>query len=599
MMITVLTAILTVLLISRAIEESFDIPTPLSLLALSYLSSLYFGDIFAVSKERFNELIYLMLPIILLPDILKLSLHELRQHAFTVIYLAFAAVIFSIFLGILVGPMLLAKYELSVPMLLTLFTMLMATDAISVSTIFSRFNLPDRLKVYAESESLFNDVTALVLFYFLALPLISGEQITFVSINLILLKVLLLSSLIGIAIGYLGYLLVKLLSETLEQFIIIYLVVVIAFLTAEHLHVSGILAIISSAMAFKLFVRKELKKQPEKAVLKPRQDRLATLINYLYKVPAITRKEFRYFKKEAYFVGIFANAVIFVVMVQVFDFSLLLTYAKEIVAIFALTTAIRFLPMLALTSWQRLPLRWSGVLTFSGIKGGLAIIMAHSLPQSFVHKELFLAIVIGHVILTTFGYTFVLLAMMRFYKQDFEKERYALPAGDESQMQEKIAGDIQSILEKDLETGVYNEVLTNRILEQELARSKRYKLDLSLLAIEINFAADVAQQERSKLLRRISEVTFKSLRIHDSLGKLRRECFMIIAVNTPVSGATILAQRLQQTYKHRFGTSRVRIGIGITALESTDTSEELQEKLDDALARTRERKNDQNVEIET
>lgn len=43
--------------------------------------------------------------------------------------------------------------------------MLMATDAITVSSIMSKFRLPERLKTYAESESLFNDVTALIIFY--------------------------------------------------------------------------------------------------------------------------------------------------------------------------------------------------------------------------------------------------------------------------------------------------------------------------------------------------------------------------------------------------------------------------------------------------
>ncbi len=603
-MITVLTAILTIILIARAVEEGTKIPAPLSLLVLSYVSGIVFGDLFAVSAHEFGEILYLMLPIILLPDILNLSLKELKANALSVLYLAFFAVLFSIALGVALGSWVLSEYNLDIGMLIALFTMLMATDAITVSSIFSKFSLPAKLKVYAESESLFNDVTTLILFYFAALPLLSGEAVTFASLNLVLLKVIALSALLGVVLGYLGYLAVKFLTDTLEQFIIIYLVVVIAFLSAEHLNVSGILAIVASALSFKLFLKKELAK-PTVTMHKSVADqsyssRFESLLQYLHNVPAITKKEFRHFKKEAYFVGIFANAVVFVVMARIFDFTLLATYYKEILGVFALTTAIRFVPVSALIAKQKLPFRWSGVLTFSGIKGGLAIIMVHSLPQSFVYKDLFTAIVIGHVILTTFGYTAVLLLFMRFFKTAFEQDQIAY--GDFSQPQEEqkqeVEHQIKNIMEKDPQTGVFNEIITRRILERELHRSKRYKLELSLLLIAVGNDPVQNARQRTAQTKQVLGICDDALRQQDVIGKVGESRYLIIAVNTPLSGASVVAQRLQKDFKVLLSGSSQQIDISITDAETTDDSTDLFEKLDDALVHAAKKSGGCNIEIE-
>ena len=48
------------------------------------------------------------------------------------------------------------------------------------------------------------------------------------------------------------------------------------------------------------------------------------------------------------------------------------------------------------------------VLTFSGMKGALSIILVHMIPDSFEHKELFEIVTIGVVILSIFVYGTIL-----------------------------------------------------------------------------------------------------------------------------------------------------------------------------------------------
>ena len=69
--------------------------------------------------------------------------------------------------------------------------------------------------------------------------------------------------------------------------------------------------------------------------------------------------------------------------------------------------------------------RWWGVLTFAGIKGGLSIVMLSMIPPTFQHLEMFKAVVIGVVLLSTFIYSSVLLLFIRIHKTQFVGEKRA------------------------------------------------------------------------------------------------------------------------------------------------------------------------------
>jgi len=186
-MLILVISLLLIILLSRITQKITKIPSTLSVIVYSFSISLFFPDLFAISSEEFDDILYLMLPMILLPDILNISIKELRNNAGVIFYLAVVSVVASIVIAIFVTPYLLPSYSFTIGMLLALFSMLMATDAITVASIMSRFKLPEKLKIYAESEALFNDITALVIFYFIALPLISEGDVFLFSVNYLLL----------------------------------------------------------------------------------------------------------------------------------------------------------------------------------------------------------------------------------------------------------------------------------------------------------------------------------------------------------------------------------------------------------------------------
>lgn len=94
---------------------------------------------------------------------------------------------------------------------------------------------------------------------------------------------------------------------------------------------------------------------------------------------------------------------------------------------FALTTLIRAVMMgkfaylsNSLKGMQNISFQWWSVLLFAGIKGGLSIVMLQMLPDSFEHKAMFEAVVMGVILLSTIFYALILVAIILLNKEAFE-----------------------------------------------------------------------------------------------------------------------------------------------------------------------------------
>lgn len=575
-MLTLMTFLLIIILISRITEESLKIPSTLSLIVYAFILSYVFPNMVDISYEEFDDILYLMLPIILLPDVLNISIQELKKNAKEIFYLAFIAVILSISVALFVTPYLLPQYQWSIGILIALFSMLMATDAITVAAIMSKFKLPKKLKIYAESESLFNDITALIIFYFIALPLISGAEVTFLSVNIVLFKVLFLSIIIGVGVATLGYLATKILKNPLDQFIILYLVVIISFLLAEHFHIAGILSIVASVLTFKTFVLHNLSHKPVSLDL---EEGKVSLLNQIRNITAITKKEFKEYQKEAMFIGIFANGIVFIIISNIINIEALKTYYIEILTIFALTTLIRFISVMSMIKSMKLPNRWAYTLTFAGSKGALAIIMSHSLPHDFMYREMFIAIVIGVVLLSTFIYTIILMYIISKSALGFSQDIALYDKKNGSTAEDKkYTKELVKILEKDNLTNAYNATFIEDILTKEIARAQRYKMDFSILSFKI-----VEKNIKDEHIKSVAEIINKKIRLNDYFGKIDSSSFLILVSNTSLSGAVVLAEKIIHKSEN---LKKVNLHFAITQMSDTDTNESIFEKLDDAIERS-------------
>ena len=276
---------------------------------------------------------------------------------------------------------------------------------------------------------------------------------------------------------------VKVLKNSFDQFLVIYLIVIVSFMVAEHFHIAGILSIVASVLAFKYLVQKELKRKQTTPVksFEDEEDIESSLIQLVRQVPALSKKDFREYKKESEYIGIFANAIVFIIVANIIDFNLILKYTYEILVIFTITSILRFIAMSGLTLNLKLPFRWAKALTFSGAKGALAIIMVHSLPENFIYKEMFDAIVVGNVLLTTFIYTIALMIHISKNKDKYKQDHQQSDADETNH----LAMDLVSLIEKDHQTGVESEHCVRTLHSEQNAILQAAKRGIALNGAEL------------------------------------------------------------------------------------------------------------------
>jgi len=428
----ILIAIISILLFARILQTKASVPLPIGIMGLTLVVYSFFPEQINISAEsNFDGIIYLLLPLVLLPDTLNFKLADLKKHGIAIFYLSFVAVVLSIVVGVVFNFVIFSEYAFTTGALISLFAMVLATDAVSVGSIFSQFKLPHSLKVLTEGESLFNDATAVIAFFFIGLPLMNGIEVTPADVGITLVRVVTVSVLIGLVVGYLGKLLLSVLHTVTDEFIVVLLTAYVAFGIAEnhHVHVSGILALIVAIMTLQYFISKQFKSLDSANLLseesaEPKTSKKIRVIT--------TRARLDENKQIIAFFALFANAVLFFTLAELIEFDKIMHYWKEILALFVATTLIRATMMLKFSYISRqmdkitdVSYRWWAILTFAGIKGGLSIIMVHALPDSFEYKEMFEQIVMGIIVLSIFVYSLVLLFVIKKYENEFIEDMKA------------------------------------------------------------------------------------------------------------------------------------------------------------------------------
>ncbi|HXH72829.1 MAG TPA: cation:proton antiporter [Mariprofundaceae bacterium] len=452
-MIATLLAIAGILYLALQLEDKLRIPSPLGLIGLSFLAhyGLQLVPNLTGDPEHFAALVVFLLPVLLISDSLELKVADLKKHGLSLFALAVVAVVLSVLMALLVSDWLFGDYALSVAAIIVLFAMVLATDPVSVVSIFSKFELPHELKILAEGESLFNDATALIVFVFVGLYALEGGALGVGYIAQISGAVVLGSVLLGLVVGLLGLAAMKTTDNRIGEMMVLLMTGYGAFALGEHfymllnlfgghshMHLSGILACIFATITVHHVMTKAVDDENvrisrDEAELQQQSGRAPSraVRSIMQRITATIEERDRHLrtKEDVQLLALVANTVLFVAMAEIIDPSLLWHYKFEILGMFVATTVIRAL-MMGLFAWvsqqtERMVdvgFRWWGVLTFAGIKGGLSVVMLMMIPANYEHLEMFKAVVIGVIMLSTFVYSGILLAIIAANRDSFRLE---------------------------------------------------------------------------------------------------------------------------------------------------------------------------------
>lgn len=235
---------------------------------------------------------------------------------------------------------------------------------------------------------------------------------------------------IGLVIGYTAIFALRLSDDAFVEATTLLCAAYVSYLTAEHFHFSGILAIIVALIVANKKIQAFLSKDDTDIDEASDKSNLV-MLNY-----AITNKaNHAVIIKTIEFVAMFASAVLFIAIAMMSDYKELLHYWKEIVTIFIASTVIRAVMMIKfavvsnnVSHMQSINKHWWSVLTFAGSKGALSILMVHMIPNTFEYKVMFENIVIGNILLSTFIYAAVLAVIFVV-----NKEKFAMEVAEETQ----------------------------------------------------------------------------------------------------------------------------------------------------------------------
>jgi CPA1 family monovalent cation:H+ antiporter len=338
----------------------------------------------------------LILTLFVPPLVFEAAFHidfdRLRDSFVPILVLAVPGVLLT---TVLVGLIVAAGVNLPLPTALVFGALISATDPVAVVALFRALGAPKRLTVLIEGESLFNDGTAIVVFNLMlagALPVAGAAQgagldlltaaVDFVRI-----------SLGGLAIGFgLGWLISQLIARLDDYLIETTLTTVLAFgayLVAERLHFSGVLAVVGAGIVNGNIGPKGM--SPTTRIV---------LFNFWE------------------YLAFVANSLVFLLIGLDVNIPQIVTYSGPIAIAIVAVVASRALAVYGLT-WltnlrgRSVPLAYRHVLFWGGLRGAIGLALVLSLPTTLAERELLRVMAFGVVLFTMLGQGTTMQVLLR------------------------------------------------------------------------------------------------------------------------------------------------------------------------------------------
>ncbi len=251
-----------------------------------------------------------------------------------------------------------------------------ATDPIAVVALFRTIGAPRRLRVLVEGESLLNDGTSLVLFG-LVLAWVSGAHATAGALVMEFLKVVGTGALTGIAVGSVISRIIRSVDDPMIEITLTTIAAYGSFVAGEAIGGSGVIATVTAGILCGNYA-------------------VRTGMNPSTRIAAETFWEYLAFA---------LNSIVFLLIgFELRAGDLLASWQPILVAYLAVTVG-RGLVILGVCGFlratrERIPWSWVPILTWSGLRGALSIVLVLSLSGGFPQRSLLVTMTFGVVLLT-------------------------------------------------------------------------------------------------------------------------------------------------------------------------------------------------------
>ncbi len=311
-----------------------------------------------------------MLSFLLFAGALHINLNELREQRLVISVLALIGVLYSTatFGTGIYFALHWVGLALDYSFCLLFGALVSPTDPIAVLGMLKHSNVPSRLKIKIAGESLFNDGIGVVAFILLSDAALEGTKISLGHIGSLFLQEAFGGAAFGLAVGWIAYVMLKSVDNYQVEVLLTLALVSGGYALAEALGVSGPIAIVVAGVLIGNHGRS-------------------------FAMSVTTREHLDTFWE---LIDEILNAVLFVligleVLVLSFSGRLLLAGLAAIPVLLVARWISVAVPISLMRPWCQFSPGAIRILTWGGLRGGLSVAMALSLPPSD-ERELIVAI---------------------------------------------------------------------------------------------------------------------------------------------------------------------------------------------------------------
>ena len=319
----------------------------------------------------------LILVLFLPPLVFEAGFHinftQLGRSAGSILTLAVPGVILT---TLIVAVLVSRLAPLSWPAALVFGALIAATDPVAVVALFRTLGVPKRLTVLVESESLLNDGTAIVVLNLVLAMALTGQ------FNLLqgaadFVRVAVGGTVVGLLLGWIVAQIIARVDNYLIETALTIVLAYGAYLVAERLQVSGVLAVVAAGL-------------------------ISGNVGLRGMSPTTRIVLFNFWETVAFL----ANSLLFLMIGLQVNVPALATVWRPVLAAIGAILVARVVVVYGLTwitnHWtERIPLSWQHVLAWGGLRGAVSLALVLSLPAALGGDRQLLQVMAFGVVLFT------------------------------------------------------------------------------------------------------------------------------------------------------------------------------------------------------
>ncbi|MDQ6755614.1 MAG: sodium:proton antiporter [Bacteroidota bacterium] len=307
-----------------------------------------------------TALMKVMLSFLLFAGAIHIDLNLLKKESLAILTFSTIGVVISTFIVAVLFYFVSAAFGLHIEFIYCLLfgALISPTDPIAVLGILKTAKIPTTLEMKISGESLFNDGVAVVVFVTIYEVIVSGVQnVSAGQVAWLFIKEAGGGILFGLLLGYIGFWILKTIDNYIVEVLITIAIVMGGYLLADYLHISGPLAMVVAGI---ITGNKSMEEN----------------------MSGITRN---YIDKFWQMMDEIFNAILFLLVgfeMLIIPFNLTLLWLgliSIVIVLFARLMAVA-IPITFLRYKKTFEKNAVFILTWGGLRGGLSVALALSLP---------------------------------------------------------------------------------------------------------------------------------------------------------------------------------------------------------------------------